>query len=182
MAREVLPHVPDAWVDHNKTKTGYEIPFNRHFYVYEPPRTPRRHPIRPAAPGAPDHHDARRSHRMNRPYPHYSDSGVGWLDGVPEHWEVRRLAASVKRSDERFDPDDAPSHPSATPYIGLEHVESWTGALLPHDDQTPSEATANAFGRGDVLFGKLRPYLAKAFSADFDGTPNFWCWPPNFWC
>ena len=36
--REVLPHVPDAWVDHDKAKIGYEIPFNRHFYVYEPPR------------------------------------------------------------------------------------------------------------------------------------------------
>jgi len=36
--REVLPHVPDAWVDESKTKVGYEIPFNRHFYVYEPPR------------------------------------------------------------------------------------------------------------------------------------------------
>ena len=36
--REVRPHVPDAWVDHSKTKVGYEIPFNRHFYVYEPPR------------------------------------------------------------------------------------------------------------------------------------------------
>ena len=36
--REVLPHVPDAWIDHEKTKIGYEIPFNRHFYVYEPPR------------------------------------------------------------------------------------------------------------------------------------------------
>ena len=36
--REVLPHVPDAWIDHNKTKVGYEIPFNRHFYVFEPPR------------------------------------------------------------------------------------------------------------------------------------------------
>ena len=30
--------MPDAWIDHTKTKTGYEIPFNRHFYVYEPPR------------------------------------------------------------------------------------------------------------------------------------------------
>ena len=39
MAREVLPHVPDAWVDHTKTKIGYEIPLNRHFYVYEPPRS-----------------------------------------------------------------------------------------------------------------------------------------------
>jgi len=38
MAREVLPHVPDAWVDHSKTKIGYEIPFTRHFYEYTPPR------------------------------------------------------------------------------------------------------------------------------------------------
>ncbi|MET3663601.1 class I SAM-dependent DNA methyltransferase [Caulobacter sp. 1776] len=37
-AREVLPHAPDAWIDADKTKTGYEIPFNRHFYVFEPPR------------------------------------------------------------------------------------------------------------------------------------------------
>jgi type I restriction enzyme M protein len=36
--REVLPHVPDAWIDHDKTKVGYEIPFNRHFYVFTPPR------------------------------------------------------------------------------------------------------------------------------------------------
>ena len=38
IAREVLPHVPDAWVDYTKTKVGYEIPINRHFYVYKPPR------------------------------------------------------------------------------------------------------------------------------------------------
>ena len=38
VAREVLPHVPDAWVDDTRTKIGYEIPLNRHFYVYEPPR------------------------------------------------------------------------------------------------------------------------------------------------
>lgn len=36
--REVLPHAPDAWIDHDKTKVGYEIPFNRHFYVFKPPR------------------------------------------------------------------------------------------------------------------------------------------------
>lgn len=36
--REVLPHVPDAWIDEDKTKVGYEIPFTRHFYVYLPPR------------------------------------------------------------------------------------------------------------------------------------------------
>ncbi|WP_406423288.1 type I restriction-modification system subunit M [Streptomyces sp. NBC_00873] len=38
LKREALPHVPDAWIDHTKTKIGYEIPFTRHFYVYKPPR------------------------------------------------------------------------------------------------------------------------------------------------
>ncbi|NML13862.1 type I restriction-modification system subunit M [Azohydromonas caseinilytica] len=37
--REVLPHAPDAWIDDEKSKVGYEIPFNRHFYVFEPPRS-----------------------------------------------------------------------------------------------------------------------------------------------
>ncbi|MBX3078509.1 MAG: SAM-dependent DNA methyltransferase [Cryobacterium sp.] len=37
-ACEVLPHVPDAWIDETKTKVGYEIPFTRHFYKYVPPR------------------------------------------------------------------------------------------------------------------------------------------------
>ncbi|MEU8624437.1 class I SAM-dependent DNA methyltransferase [Streptomyces sp. NPDC048669] len=38
LTREVHTHVPDAWIDHAKTKVGYEIPFTRHFYVYQPPR------------------------------------------------------------------------------------------------------------------------------------------------
>ena len=38
LARDVLPHVPGAWIDHARTKIGYEIPFTRHFYVYTPPR------------------------------------------------------------------------------------------------------------------------------------------------
>jgi type I restriction enzyme M protein len=36
---EVLPHAADAWIDEEKSKVGYEIPFNRHFYVFEPPRS-----------------------------------------------------------------------------------------------------------------------------------------------
>ena len=35
----MLPHIPDAWIDHSKTKVGYEIPFTRHFYKYAAPRT-----------------------------------------------------------------------------------------------------------------------------------------------
>ena len=38
MRDEVLPYVPDAWVDHDRTKIGYEIPLTRHFYKYVPPR------------------------------------------------------------------------------------------------------------------------------------------------
>ena len=36
--REILPHVPEAWIDKGKTKVGYEIPFNRYFYTFKPPR------------------------------------------------------------------------------------------------------------------------------------------------
>jgi len=39
LTREVHPYAPDAWIDHTKTKVGYEIPFTRHFYIYTPPRT-----------------------------------------------------------------------------------------------------------------------------------------------
>jgi type I restriction enzyme M protein len=38
MEREVLPYVPDAWVDYDKTKIGYEVPLTRYFYIYKPPR------------------------------------------------------------------------------------------------------------------------------------------------
>jgi type I restriction enzyme M protein len=37
--REVLPHVPDAWIDPDKTQVGYEISFTRHFYKFQPLRT-----------------------------------------------------------------------------------------------------------------------------------------------
>jgi len=38
LKREVHPYAPEAWIDHTRTKIGYEIPFTRHFYVYSPPR------------------------------------------------------------------------------------------------------------------------------------------------
>ena len=38
LQREVIPFVPDAWIDHAKTREGAEIPFTRHFYEYVPPR------------------------------------------------------------------------------------------------------------------------------------------------
>ena len=41
MRNDVLPYVADAWVDHEKSKIGYEIPLTRHFYKYLPAATPR---------------------------------------------------------------------------------------------------------------------------------------------
>ncbi|HPE13189.1 MAG TPA: SAM-dependent DNA methyltransferase, partial [Actinomycetota bacterium] len=38
LENEIRPYVPDAWIDHTKTKVGFEIPFTRQFYVYTPPR------------------------------------------------------------------------------------------------------------------------------------------------
>ena len=102
---------------------------------------------------------------MTGPYPRYRDSDVEWLGEVPDHWEVRRLSHAVVRSDEKVESEDA----DGMLYVGLEHVESWTGQMLPLDDQLTPESIANSFAGGDVLFGKLRPYLAKALCADFGG-------------
>lgn len=55
------------------------------------------------------------------------------------------------------------------PYLGLEHVESWTGRLLPLDAELIPEGISSCFSSGDILFGKLRPYLAKACTPSFDG-------------
>ena len=96
----------------------------------------------------------------------YSDAGILWVGELPGNWQVRRLAYSVHRADVKLEPEQA----EGLPYVGLEHVASWTGRLLPIDDQLTPEGAANAFEVGDVLFGKLRPYLAKAVCADFDGV------------
>jgi type I restriction enzyme S subunit len=64
------------------------------------------------------------------------------------------------------------------PYIGLEHIGSWTGRLvgdtreidgLPPSAEPEGESLSNTFAAGDVLFGKLRPYLAKTYLAEFPG-------------
>ena len=65
------------------------------------------------------------------------------------------------------------------PYVGLENIESRTGKLLPGASTTDGDARqppplgaaplSNTFERDDVLFGKLRPYLAKAWVAEFSG-------------
>lgn len=98
-------------------------------------------------------------------YPKYRGTGIGWLGGVPAHWNTNRLKFIAKRKDLKVEAiEDIP-----LPYVGLEHVESRTGKLLRLDAELIPEAVSNRFTSGDTLFGKLRPYLAKACSPDFDG-------------
>ena len=83
-------------------------------------------------------------------------SGVEWLGEVPEHWETERLKAHVTNITEQIF-----AHESDTPCIALEHVESWTGIIRESSADTEFDSKVKIFQAGDVLFGKLRPYLAK---------------------
>jgi type I restriction enzyme S subunit len=83
-------------------------------------------------------------------------SGVEWIGDIPEHWEVRRLKYLCHNLNEQT----SEKQPSET-YIALEHVESWTGRIALPDDEITFDSQVKRFQPGDVLFGKLRPYLAK---------------------
>lgn len=98
-------------------------------------------------------------------YPEYKDSGVQWLGQVPEHWEVKKLKMATHLRDKKVEPDEE----KPVPYIGMENIESWTGKLLPIDPNVAPSGVANRFTTRNTLFGKLRPYLAKACNPDFDG-------------
>lgn len=103
--------------------------------------------------------------RRFKRYPAYKDSGVEWLGEIPAHWEVKRLkyVAPARVSKLESKPDDAV-------YVGLEHVESWTGRLLLENQPETVDSVVASFKAGDVLFGKLRPYLAKVARLGFDGV------------
>lgn len=90
------------------------------------------------------------------------ESGVEWIGEIPEHWEVKALKYSTTLRSEK-----TISKNSALPYLGLENIESWTGSLVRTNSET--EGQASRFYSGDVLFGKLRPYLAKVYLADQEG-------------
>ena len=97
-------------------------------------------------------------------YAEYKDSGVEWLGKVPEHWDVRRLKFSLDLINEKINASDKDD-----PFLGLENIESWTGRKILSENMV-SEGIVTKFNVGDVLFGKLRPYLAKVLLADFSGV------------
>jgi len=104
------------------------------------------------------------SKRSWRPYPEDRPSGVAWLGDVPAHWRAKRLKYAVNLINEKVE------EPGDLPYVGLEHIESWTGRRIESAEPVHPEGIANLFRPGDVLFGKLRPYLAKALHAAETGV------------
>ena len=75
--------------------------------------------------------------------------------------QLRRVA-SVGNKKSAFDND-------LRPYVGLEHIHSWTGEITASDDANPEGLVAH-FEEGNILFGKLRPYLAKVAAPEFKGV------------
>ena len=87
------------------------------------------------------------------------ESGVEWIGEVPLHWAVQPLKRHARLLTEKTDRRDQP--------VALENIESWTGRFVP--TETEFEGDGVAFESGDVLFGKLRPYLAKTLVAESAG-------------
>ncbi|BBB59683.1 hypothetical protein UNDKW_1410 [Undibacterium sp. KW1] len=96
-------------------------------------------------------------------------SGVSWLQQKPSHWGIKRLKFSTDIINNKVSVEDSP-----LPYFGLEHIESWTGRKI-EGEISNSEGLASSFAVGDVLFGKLRPYLAKVHLAQRHVLPTLQC-------
>ncbi len=98
------------------------------------------------------------------PYRQYKPSGVEWLGEVPEGWDTQRLKYSAPLINEKVD-----GGVSSLTFTGLEHIESWTGKHISPDEMSISDGQVSRFYVGDILFGKLRPYLAKVWRANQEG-------------
>ena len=88
------------------------------------------------------------------------DSGVGWIGEIPETWKIEKIKFNTSNRIEK-------SNGQILQYIGLENIESFRGKFV-ETENTYDVTEANVAYKGDVLFGKLRPYLAKAFIAISD--------------
>lgn len=83
-------------------------------------------------------------------------SDINWLGEVPEHWRLCRLKYLVCNVN-----DQTSTKTAEEIYIALEHVESWSGKVRVPDMGVEFDSHVKKFQPGDILFGKLRPYLAK---------------------
>ncbi len=85
-----------------------------------------------------------------------------WFGDLPDGWKSRKLKYVAELRSER-----EIALYSSLRYIGLENIHSWSGSLSPSESEP--EGLASKFFVGDVLFGKLRPNLAKVYATEFDG-------------
>lgn len=99
------------------------------------------------------------------PHVRLRPSGVDWLGEVPEHWLARRLKFIASNVTEQTDVQR-----EGETYLALEHVESWTGKMNPPVGAASFTSTVKQFKKDDVLFGKLRPYLAKVVRPEVPGV------------
>ncbi|GLR50470.1 restriction endonuclease subunit S [Shinella yambaruensis] len=97
----------------------------------------------------------------------HSDELPDWAAKVPDGWGMDWLKWSVELSTKR----PTESEQESLPYISNEDIASWTGQLL-IEEPRPAEADSRVFQKDDVLFNKLRPYLAKVYHATFDGASS----------
>ena len=92
------------------------------------------------------------------------DSGIEWIGEIPVEWEVSALKYNANLVAEK-----SREMNSNRVYIGLENVLPYVGKIA-LGDEVETIGDTLSFCTGDVLFGKLRPYLAKCFFAEFDGV------------
>lgn len=92
-------------------------------------------------------------------YGEYKDSGTAWLGNVPVQWGVTRLKSKVELVTEKALHRTRP--------VALENVEGWSGRFIPTEGEFEGDGVA--FVANDILFGKLRPYLAKVYLANHSG-------------
>jgi len=91
------------------------------------------------------------------------------FDIIKQDTELKKVADVSALSKDKIDPSTKPNE--LFNYVGLEHLESNTGKILTWEPSIGSsiKSTKNAFKKGQVLYGKLRPYLNKVVIPDFDG-------------
>jgi len=94
----------------------------------------------------------------------YKDSGIEWLGEIPKHWKVDRIKDVSQLREDKVKVNSEERN-----YLELEDMEQGTGQIVSFRDTTEVVSAVMKFRKGDVLFGKLRPYLAKYYYALEDG-------------
>ena len=95
-------------------------------------------------------------------YMEMKDSGIEWVGMIPAHWGICKIKYTVTQETLRAENNGG--------YIGLENVESWSGKIIDkHNENVVVEGASLAVCPNDILFGKLRPYLAKCAIAEKSG-------------